>query len=103
MTPACHAQPVALVVDRVEESFAAVETPSGHVVDVLASVLPLGVREGDRVWMCIAPRVAAGPGAVPGAVSVSVSGPVSGPRAALGRAAGAECQQPTTETQCKKR
>ncbi len=87
MTIECEAVAVELVVDRVEYSVAAVETPSLDVVDVPTGVLPHGVREGDRLWVCIAPRRPV----------------VSGPRVAHGRAAGAECQQPTSETPCKKK
>lgn len=53
MTLVCAFAPVELVVDRVVESIAVVESSDLRVVDVPLAVLPLDVREGDRLAVCL--------------------------------------------------
>ncbi len=87
MTAACESAMVELVVDRIEDGVAAVEVPGGLVVDVLATVLPAPLHEGDRLRVCVveAPRN------------------FSSSRGALGRLVRAECVTNPKESTCLKK
>lgn len=87
MSPACESAVVELVVDRVEDGVAAVEVPSGQVVDVLAAVLPLPLHEGDRLQVCV----------------VAAPRNFSSSRGALGRLVRAECVNNPRESTCLKK